>query len=327
MTVVVTGAAGHVGGNLVRALLEQKQHVRVLVHQDARALAGLEVERVEGDVLDPQSLQRLVQGAELVYHLAAVISISGDPGGEMRRVNVEGTRNVARACIEAGVGRMVHFSSIHAFSHRPDELPIDERRGPPAPDAMPYDLSKAAGEREVQAAVLRGLDAVIVNPTAVVGPHDYRPSHMGQVLVDLHRGTFPALVDGGFDWVDVRDVVQAAIQAARLGRRGERYLLGGTWATFGELARLVHEATGARVPSLTAPMWLAHIGAPFMVAFNRLRGTRPLYTNSSLQALRHHRWISCDKARQALDHIPRPLGETVRDTLAWFDGAGMLDRR
>lgn len=325
MLVAVTGAAGHVGGNLVRELLDQGRRVRALIYQDRRALAGLDLEAVvQADVLDPHALKEALIGVDVVYHLAGVISITGDPGGRMRQVNVVGTRNVLEACMVRGVKRVVHFSSIHAFNHRPDGQPIDERRGWPDSDAMAYDLTKADGEREVLAAVERGLDAVIVNPTSILGPQDHKPSHMGQVLLDLHRGKFPALVEGGFDWVDVRDVVRAATRAAKIGRRGDRYLLSGKWAPFKELAGHVAEVTGAKVPGFVCPMWLARLGAPFAVAANRVRGKRPLYTGSSLRALRCHKWVVSKKAQEAFGYRPRPLRETIADTFSWFEEAGML---
>jgi dihydroflavonol-4-reductase len=324
MRTVVTGAAGHVGANLVRLLLERGHRVRATVYNDTRGLDGLDgVERVEVDVLNPDSLAEAFRAADVVFHLAAVIAIVGDRD-RMQEVNVRGTRNVAQACLRSGVGRLIHFSSIHAFSHLPKAQPITEARGQAVPGAMPYDLSKAAGERQVLEAVEQGLEAVILNPTAILGPHDYKPSHMGQVLLDLHRRKFPALVEGGFDWVDVRDVVGAAVRAAKVGRSGERYLLSGRWATFQELAEHVEEVTGVRAPRWVSPMWLARVGAPFASTFNRLLGRRPLYTSSSLRALRCHKSVVSDKAREGLGYRPRPLSDTVRDTFAWFEEAGML---
>jgi dihydroflavonol-4-reductase len=324
MRSVVTGAAGHVGANLVRLLLERGHRVRATIYEDTRGLDGLEeVEQVRVDVLDPESLAEAFRATDVVFHLAAVISIAGDED-RMQQVNVEGTRNVAEACLACGVKRMVHFSSIHAFSHLPEGQPITETRGQAEPGAMFYDLSKAAGERQVLKAAERGLEAVILNPTAILGPFDYKPSHMGQVLLDLGGRKFPALVDGGFDWVDVRDVVQAAVRAAKVGRSGERYLLSGRWAPFQELAAHVEEVTGVRAPRWVSPMWLARVGAPFASTFNRLRGKRPLYTSSSLRALRCHKWVVSDKAREGLGYRPRPLRETIRDTFAWFEEAGML---
>lgn len=327
MLTVVTGASGHIGGNLTRALLERGRSVRVTVRQDTRAIDGLEVQRVPADVLDPASLQRAFEGAEVVFHLAAVISITGDPAGAMQRTNIEGVRNVVEACLACGVRRLVHFSSIHALSHRPEAEPIDETRPFADGDALAYDRTKAGGEQEVHRAVERGLDAVIVNPTAVIGPHDYKPSPVGQVLLDLYQRSFPALVEGGFDWVDVRDVVAGALAAEERGKTGERYLLSGRWASVADLARVVEEVTGVAAPRFVSPMWLARLGAPFVVAFNSVLGRRPLYTSSSLRALRCHRDVSSEKAKAELCYSSRPLRETVEDTIDWFEGAGMLRRK
>jgi dihydroflavonol-4-reductase len=195
MKTLVIGAAGHVGGNLVRALLDAGRQVRVGVYHDERALAGLAVERVTIDVLDPDSLRAACDGVEVVYHLAAVISITGEQRGWVHDVNVRGTANVAAACRAAGVRRLVHFSSIHAFCQEPLDQPLDETR-PRAtgPGHLAYDHSKALGETEILKAVEAGLDAVIVNPTSILGPRDYKPGPMGDVLLRLGRGTMPALV-------------------------------------------------------------------------------------------------------------------------------------
>jgi dihydroflavonol-4-reductase len=327
MLTVVTGASGHIGGNLVRALLEQGRRLRVTVRQDTRAIDGLQVVRVPADVLDPASLRRAFEGAEVVFHLAAVISITGDPAGTMQQTNIDGVRNVVEACLACGVRRLIHFSSIHALSHRPEAEPIDETRSFADGDAMAYDRTKAGGEQEVHRAVERGLDAVIVNPTAVIGPYDYKPSPVGQVLLDLYQRNFPALVAGGFDWVDVRDVVAGALAAEERGRTGERYLLSGKWASVADLARVVQEVTGVPAPRFVSPMWLARIGAPFVVAFNRVLGRRPLYTSSSLRALRCHRDVTSEKAKSELCYSSRPLRETVEDTIDWFESAGMLRRK
>jgi dihydroflavonol-4-reductase len=322
MTVVVTGAAGHVGANLVRTLLAAGKPVRAVVRDDTRGVEGLPLELVRGDVLDPVSLRAAFEGAETVFHLASVITVAGDPTGVVRRTNVEGAGNVAKACRAAGVRRLVHFSSIHAFAAQPRDGLIDESRdrtgetsGQPV-----YDRTKAAGEREILAVVERGLDAVIVNPTAVLGPFDFKPSRMGRVIRMLAAGTMPALVGGGFDWVDARDVAAGALAAAERGRSGERYLLSGRWTTFTELARIVSACSGGRLPRFTSPMGLARLGAPFVGAFSKLTGAEPLYTGEALHALRNHRRITNARARAELGYAPRPLEQTIADTVAWFEG-------
>lgn len=327
MTVLVTGASGHVGGNLVRALLERGRRVRVMVREDTRAVNGLDVERVSGDTRRPDLVRAAVDGCEVVYHCAAVISIDGDRGGVVSDTNVLGTRNVVRACLDAGVKRLVHFSSIHALEHRPHEQPVDETR-PLRCDAMrrppAYDRSKGMGEKEVRAGIEQGLDAVIVNPAAVMGPFDFKPSRMGRVLLDIYHRRLPTLVPGGFDWVDVRDVVASAMAAEEKGRTGERYLLAGAWRSVADIARIVQEVTGVRPPRLTTPLWLARVGVPFVVAWGRLARTEPLYTFESLNALQWNRETRHDKAARELGHTPRPLEETIRDAFAWFQGAGLL---
>jgi dihydroflavonol-4-reductase len=326
MKTLVTGATGHLGGNLVRALLDEGRDVRALVRDDVRTLEGLDVERVRGDILEPSSLAPAMEGAEVVYHLAGAISVAGDPGGVMHRTNVEGTANVVAACLEAGVRKLVHFSSIHAFSAHPADQVIDETRAPAGgKHAIAYDRTKAAGDAEVQAGVARGLDAVIVNPGAVIGPWDYKPSPMGEVVLDWCHRRMPALLAAGFNWVDARDVVAGAMAAEKRGRTGERYLLTGDWQTVVELATLVEEFSGVKRPGFVSPMWLAMIGAPFVTAVSRLTGKRPRYTLESLKVLRGHRHVSHQKATDELGYATRPLTDTIRDTVAWFRDNGMIE--
>jgi dihydroflavonol-4-reductase len=326
MTVVVTGASGHVGANLVRMLLARGERVRALVRERDTGLAGLPIERMAADVRDPATLRPLFEGADVVYHLAALISIDGDRRGQVSNTNVEGAANVARAALEAGVSRLVHTSSIHAFDQVPLDQPLDEtrRRADERTGHPAYDVSKARGERAVRAMIEAGLDAVIVNPTAIIGPHDYEGSRMGRVFVDLARRRLPTLIEGGFDWVDVRDVCTALVTAAERGRRGESYLVGGQWASVAELAGVVEELTGIPRPRVTSPMWLARLGVPFVTAVGRITGREPLYTSESLRALRANRNIDCGKARRELGHAPRPLRETIRDTLAFYAERGTI---
>jgi dihydroflavonol-4-reductase len=324
MPVLVTGASGHVGANLVRSLLAQGQQVRTLVHHDRRALEGLDVEVVEGDIGSPDALDGALAGVDVVYHTAAHISLRMDDWPLTRYVNVHGTRNVVEACLRARVVRLVHFSSIHALDHMAQAGTVDETCPLVDDHCPPYDRSKAAGEREVQEGIARGLDAVIIRPTAVIGPYDFRPSHLGQVLLALARGTMPALVTGGFDWVDVRDVVTGAIRAAERAPAGACYLLSGHWVSVVNLAAAVERLTGRPAPRFVCPMSLARIGAPFASAFAWLTGTRPLFTSVSLRALRLTCPVSHEKAGRDLEYEPRPFADTIADTLAWFGEEGLF---
>lgn len=323
MRILVTGASGHIGATLVPRLVEAGHTVTVLAHSDMRSLEGLELRHVQGDVLDPASLRAACEGQERVFHLAAIISTHGDPGGWVQRINVEGTRNVLAACRAAGVSRVVHFSSIHALADH--DGPIDETRPLALSPKLPaYDRSKAMAEALVAEAVRDGLDVVIVNPVGVIGPVDHRPSPMGEVLLKFATGRMTGLVEGGFFWVDVRDVVDGALAAAERGRTGERYLLGSEWVSVVNMAGYVTEFTGTPAPRFVSPRWLASFGAPFVTTWASLTGGRPLYSRESVMYLQCHKDVRCDKARAELGFNPRPARESVRDALAWFRDNGML---
>lgn len=312
------------GANLVRALLARGDQVRAVVHREAHALDGLDVERVPGDLAEEDSLRAAFDGVDGVYHLAAMISITGSHEGAVERANVEGARRAARAARLAGVRRYVHVSSVHAFHHAPESA-VSEVSRRPLESAPAYDRSKALGEAEVRAEVEAGLGAVIVNPSGVVGPHDFGPSRFGQSLLGMARGLIPAVVDGGFDWVDARDVAASCIAAMDRGRVGEGYLLGGRWASVGEVATLVSRLRGSRAPLGTVPRWLAAASAPAASWAQRLLGQEPLFTPEGLHALFHgSRHVDWSKAARELGHAPRPLETTLADTLDWFASAGHL---
>lgn len=329
--VAVTGGTGHVGSCLIRQLLADGHEVRALIRSEKapEQLEGLDVEFVQGDICQPSSLEPLVDGAERVYHLAALISIVGPMGGKVRAVNVHGARNVGEAALRAGVKRMVHVSSVHAF-----ELGVGQSGAPKTVDEThprsrdetcpAYDASKAAGEMEIRKLVDKGLDAVVVHPAGVIGPFDFGPSRMGQVLLSLGNGRMPALLGGGFDWVDVRDVGRGIRAAAERGHTGESYILSGHFASIPDLAHVASTVTQARVPKLVMPLGLANLFAPAAEATAKLLRMEPLYTEESLMALRSDVRFDRSKAGDHLEYSPRPLQETVRDTYAWFATRGKL---
>jgi dihydroflavonol-4-reductase len=227
---------------------------------------------------------------------------------------------VVEACLQAGVRRLVHFSSVDALVDEPHNMPVDESRSlVESRRYTPYARSKAAAEKQVRHGLARGLDAVILYPTAIIGPHDYRLGFPNAGLLAICSGRLWALIEGGFDWVDVRDVVEGTLQAAVRAPTGGRYLLSGHWASLHDLAKLAREINGVRVPRFVLPMWLARIGAPFVTAVSRLAGKRPLYTTAALRPLRGNRRFSHARATRDLGYHSRPLRETVVDTLQWFE--------
>lgn len=326
MRVAVTGSNGHLGACLVRQLLAQGDQVRALVRTaNPESLSGLDVERVVGDVRNAEEMAAFVEDAEVVYHLAAVISIVGPMDGLVREVNVDGAANVGRAALAAGCRRMVHVCSVHAFEQEPLDEALDETRARVrAGHAPAYDVSKADGEAEIRELVDDGLDAVIVHPAGVIGPYDFGPSRMGMVFRDLYERRLPALMEGGFNWVDVRDVCKGIRTAAQRGRTNESYILTGHYKPIVELAKIAESVTGVRPPRLQSPMWLARLGAPFMEAAAKALGKEPLYTSESLTALRANANYCHDKAAAELDHQPREIAQTVRDVYAWFAAEGQL---
>jgi dihydroflavonol-4-reductase len=318
---------------LVRQLLADGHEVRVLVRSEKAppSLQGLDIELVRGDVCQPSTLEPLVDGAERVYHLAALISIVGPMGGKVRAVNVHGARNVGQAALAAGVKRMVHVSSVHAFElgdgSKGRGRIVDETSARSRAETCPaYDASKAAGEVEIRKLVDKGLDAVIVHPAGVVGPFDFGPSRMGKVMLSLGNRRMPALLGGGFDWVDVRDVGNGIRAAAEQGRTGESYILSGHFASIPDLAHVANTVTDAGVPKIVMPVGLANFFAPAAEATAKLLRMEPLYTAESLLALRCDVRFDRSKAGADLDYTPRPLLHTVRDTYAWFASQGVLNK-
>lgn len=329
MIVAVTGACGHLGSTLVRLLLREGHEVRVLLHSatsNPRSLAGLDVHTFQGDVRHIETLRPAFQGAEVVFHLAAIISIDGDRRGVVRAVNVDGARNSAMAALQAGVRRHVHVSSVHAFDHFPLSEPVTESSRRPGPRHPAYDRTKAAGEEAVRSVIAQGLDAVSVNPSGILGPLDFRPSRLGEMIVRAASGRMPASANGGFDWVDVRDVAHSIVSAAQRGTTGQNYLLPGQYRSSHELTQLIAQVAGVRAPRPPVPRAVERFGAGVLTVWGRLRGKEPLYTREALHALMCNPAIDGSRAARELDHVARPLEETMRDTLAWFAHNGHLPK-
>jgi len=324
---VVTGATGHVGNVLVRELVRQRRLVRAVIQpgETTEAITGLAVELVRADVRDYDSLVAAFAGADLVYHLAGIISISGGQSRLLEEVNVCGASNVARACRAAGVRRLVYTSSVHALEVPPPGVPLCESTEfrPEALDGD-YARSKARASIEISKGVENGLDAVMVFPSGIIGPYDFRLSEMGHLFADFARGQLKAYVDGAYDFVDVRDVVAGLVLAAEKGRRGEGYILSGERISVKDLLLLLEQVTGVRSRARRLPMRLARLAAWFAPAYYRLRRTRPRFTAYSLRVLASNCLMSSAKAVRELGYAPRPLPETVRNTIEWFVATGRL---
>lgn len=319
MVIAVTGANGHVGINLCQELIRHGHSVRALMHKHNEAIRHIPVEQIPGDILNRESLDPLVKGADVVFHLAAKISISGDNDNSVKAINILGTKNIVEASRANRVQKFIHFSSIHAFDHHPTDQHLDESRPLVTNSPFSYDMSKAEGERIVMQAANEGFNALVVCPTAIIGPADYEPSLIGKAIVDLYNRSIPALVPGGYNWVDVRDIVTACINAIDKGRPGEKYILSGTWRSLRDVSEIVANVSGGKTTSLVLPFWMAKLGLPFIQLYCKMSGTIPPYTRESLLILENgNKLIRNEKAMKELDFQPRALEKTINDLFQWF---------
>lgn len=317
---LVTGATGHIGNVLIRKLLERGEKVRALIppNEDRVPIRGLKIEALEGDVLDLKSLFEPLRGVKGIFHLAGVISIMPGPNPSVRKVNVEGTRNILRAAMEKGIRKMIYTSSIHAIQRLEhgvidESLPYDPHNPYGA-----YDSSKAEATLEVLHAARAGLEAVVACPTGVIGPYDYRGSMMGAVIHDAAAAKPALYVDGAYDFVDVRDVADGLISAAENGRRGESYILSGQKISVRYLLETVREITGRGFFQMRIPFDFAKFAALFTPMYYNLAHATPRFTPYSLEVLKSNSNISHAKATRELGYRPRPLHDSIRDAVRWF---------
>jgi len=326
---VVTGASGHIGNTLIRMLVEQGKADKVVAmlhaNREPRSLAGLPVQRVCADICDYRTLVPIFQGADVVFHCAALISIVPGIFPELHRVNHEGTLNVLRACHEAKVRRLVHVASIEAIGDLQCGRPVCEEDGFNPDKAMiEYGVTKATAALEVLKEVRNGLDVVIVSPVGVVGPYDFKPSQMGKMVLDYVAKKLPAYPDGGFDFVDSRDVAKALLAAAEKGRTGENYLVTGGHLSVKEMMEMLERVSGIRKPLFKLPHWLLTIVALGSEAWYHLFGGNPIVTRGSLRILRSRLKVCGEKTRRELGVEPTPLEKTFADQIAFFRSEGML---
>lgn len=327
MTTLITGATGLVGGHVARALVETGERVRILVRERSsrEGLAGLSLEEVRGDVRDLESLRKACAGVDRVVHAAGVTRLDPFAPERLRRVNVEGTRNVVTAAREAGVRRLLHVSSTSAVGAGSLDRPADETTAWNLGHKGPYwQTKRAAEELVIEAARAGQIDAVVINPSYVLGPGDVKPSS-GAVLIAAASGLALAYPDGGTGFVDARDVGLGARLALEKGRSGERYILSGENLTFRQLLELVARERGLRAPLVPLPrelaMGVAKVGDALGPRFPRAFG----YLNTPFIAtLFELSYVSGEKARRELGFSPRPVREAVRDALRWFEEAGRL---
>ena len=317
---IVTGATGHIGNVLVRKLLERGENVRAMIlpGESRESISGLRVEAFEGDVLNLDAVFESMRGIKGIFHLAGVISIMPRANPFVRKVNVEGTKNILCAASEKKIKKLIYTSSIHAIQRVEDGV-IDE--------SVPYDMdnpygaydrSKAEATLEVLNAARSGLEAVVACPTGVIGPYDFRGSMMGAVIHDAAVAKPTLYVDGAYDFVDVRDVADGLIAAAEYGKRGESYILSGQKITVRYLLETVREITGKHFFQMKIPFDLAKFAAKFTPMYYRFANETPRFTPYSLEVLQSNSNISHAKATREFGYKPRPIFESIHDAVKWF---------
>ena len=329
MKVLVLGATGFLGSNLVRALLARGDEVRAFVRptSNTRTLKGLDVERVVGDLTDPGSLERASRGARVVYQAASYYPPHTIPADVARERALTETRMLLDAVRWADVDRLVFTSTLTTIGFPPAgsrRLANEDDPFAPLFPHNPYQIAKAAMEWEVMAAARNGLPAVVVNPTAFYGPFDSKPTSGTQILM-IARRLMPAYVQGDLNAIDVRDVADGMIKAAERGRVGERYILGNWNTTQKELNALIARLAGVPAPLVPVPFALARLGAKLGDwAFQTVLRRRAPVPGFFIEMLRHMQQYDCSKATRELGHTRGPIETAIRDALAWFREQGYL---
>ncbi len=330
MKVAVTGAAGFIGTNLVRLLVEQGNEVVAIDRVRSEHWPEAGVTWKNADVLDPASMESALQGAEVVYHLVAMITLKQQDETAWR-LNTLGVRTVAEAALAAGVRRMVHCSSVHSFDqYGCDGYLNEESARSESADIPVYDRSKWAGEQQLREVVAQGLDAVICNPTGVYGPVDYGSqgkglSRINGMLRDAARGRVPAVIEGGFDFVDVRDVALGLTLAAEKGRTGENYLLTGHNQEMLTMFRLSARVAGRRGPLLAFPLKMIEAIVPLAEPIAAKFGS-DVVSRAALGALISQPQVDGSKAAAELGYTPRSAEQTIHDLVAFFVESDQLAR-
>ncbi|MDQ6981550.1 MAG: NAD-dependent epimerase/dehydratase family protein [Mariprofundus sp.] len=327
MTTLVTGASGFVGSAIVRRLLQAGHQVRVLLrkHSPRNNINDLPVEIVSGDLTDMPSLENAASGCSSLFHAAADYRLWTRNPDEMYRVNVDGTRNIMLAAIEAGVSHIVYTSSVATIGLHADSTPADESTPSSLDDMIGhYKRSKFMAESVVRNLVAeQSLPAVIVNPAGPVGPRDIKPTPTGQMILDTMRGRMPGYIDTGLNIVHVDDVAEGHLLAFEHGLAGERYILGGENLPLKEILTRVATLAGRKPPRIRMPYygvlplaWLSEVIASITSA------TQPLIAMDGVRMTRKHMYFSSDKAQRKLGYNPRPAQAALEDAVIWFKQLG-----
>ena len=323
---LVTGAMGYLGNTIISKLAAQGKLIRGLALPNDNTISYTQpnVEIVHGDVRDKDSLTSFFShnpDTELiVIHTAAIVSISSKVDKKVVDVNVNGTKKIVELCLCHKVKKLVHTSSVHAIPEKSHGETITEvsEFDPKSVHGL-YAKTKAAASQIVLNAVKQGLNASIVHPSGIIGPGDYGRTHLTQLVISYLNGTLTACVNGGYDFVDVRDVADGIISCVENGRAGECYILSNQFYTIQEVLDDLHEITGKRRLKSVLPLWFAKLTAPLAEVWYKMLRQPPLYTSYSLYTLESNGNFSHEKATQELGYHPRSMKDTLTDMAYWLE--------
>ena len=313
----VTGASGFLGWHVARLLTERGHRVRALC-RPASQIRELEVERVTGDLRDRSSLDAAIAGCGLVFHVAADYRLWSKNPSDLYQSNVEGTRNLLEAAGSAGVDRVVYTSTVGCIGMPPGQNGDENTPVSIADMTGHYKRSKWLAEQVALEKATRGLPVVIVNPTAPVGDHDWKPTPTGKIILDFIRGKLPAYADTGLNVVDVRDAAAGHLLAADRGRRGERYILGNENLTLKQILMRLASITGRAAPKLRVPYAVAYAAGVVTTGFANLTGRAPIAPLEGVKMARKKMFVSHDKATRELGFYPGPADVALQRAVEWF---------
>src|ERR1700723_181950 len=327
MTTRVPGATGFVGSHVARQLVASGQNVRVLVRASSnlRLLEDIAAERVEGDLRDAASIDRAMRGVRRVFHVAADYRLWTAHPEELYESNVEGTRRLIAAAERAGVQRVVFTSTVATIAvPRHGALPNETTQAGIGEMIGHYKKSKFLAEQAAVEAAKAGAPVVIVNPTAPVGPGDWKPTPTGRIILDFLRGKMPAYVDTGLNVVAVEDVAAGHLLAAEKGRIGERYILGARNLTLKQILAMLAAIVGRPAPRVRLPHAVALAAGYADEFFARLRGREPQIPAEGVKMSRHRMFVESDKAERQLGYKPTPVEAALERTVRWYEAHGYV---
>ena len=316
--VLVTGASGFVGWQVARLLRERGYRVRALARPSS-SIPELDIERATGDLRDPASLERAVAGCGVVFHVAADYRLWSKDPAEMYRSNVDGTRNILSAAKAAGVERFVYTSTVGCIGVPAGGIGDEEQPVSLQQMAGPYKRSKYLAEQVALEFAADGFPVVIVNPTAPMGDHDFKPTPTGQIVLDFLSGAMPAYIDTGLNVVNVRDVAMGHLLACEKGKVGERYILGSENLTLSQILEELAQITGMRAPTVKLPYFAAYTAGMITTAWAHLTGVPPRVPLEAVRMAKTKMWVSHEKASRELGYSPSSAECALKDAAAWFE--------